>query len=478
MNHKFLTLATLTACISIALSNVSRADDTAGKMIPEKISQWVTKVADTNDGICDQDCSLREAIAAAISNDGIGFSASFYKSNDHDTTATLVKQTIVLTAGELVINKDINIFGPGRGLTVTANRASRLVHVVNANAAISGLTFSGGQAFGAENGGVIINEGDLSLRNVGVFDGHTDASASGGGIWNSGNLSLLDSEISLNESGRGGGVFSTGSLSIDRSNVHDNIASNGGGVFAGELKAVGHVVITNSSIQHNAATDFGAGMYLQAQRSRVENTTVSGNVARERGAGIYFTSADSMRALQLINSTISGNLAGFAGAGVYSEATDVGGVLLEVTNCTIAKNRAGAGGGIITQSTKGATARSTIRNTILFQNIGGNLNVNGGNNEIKSGGFNLTDDEKSQYLTETTDLLASDPRLGELQNNGGKTMTHELGYASPAINAGFNFGYKTDQRGNGFFRTVGRPGNSNRYSDGTDIGAFEVQFVK
>jgi CSLREA domain-containing protein len=31
---------------------------------------WVTKTADTNDGSCDPDCSLREAIDAANTNQG------------------------------------------------------------------------------------------------------------------------------------------------------------------------------------------------------------------------------------------------------------------------------------------------------------------------------------------------------------------------------------------------------------------------
>ncbi|MDQ6787766.1 MAG: CSLREA domain-containing protein, partial [Acidobacteriota bacterium] len=31
----------------------------------------VTKTADTNDGVCNSDCSLREAIAVAASNDTI-----------------------------------------------------------------------------------------------------------------------------------------------------------------------------------------------------------------------------------------------------------------------------------------------------------------------------------------------------------------------------------------------------------------------
>ena len=68
----------------------------------------VTKYADSNDGVCDADCSLREAIAAAnatAANDTIGF----------DTNIFNVARTIVLASGEIVIanNGTLTITGPG-----------------------------------------------------------------------------------------------------------------------------------------------------------------------------------------------------------------------------------------------------------------------------------------------------------------------------------------------------------------------------
>ena len=41
----------------------------------------VTKTADTNDSICDADCSLREAISTAISGDTIDIPAGVYTLN-------------------------------------------------------------------------------------------------------------------------------------------------------------------------------------------------------------------------------------------------------------------------------------------------------------------------------------------------------------------------------------------------------------
>ncbi len=72
----------------------------------------VTKTADTNDGVCDADCSLREALALAQNGDLINFSTLFNTS-----------QTINLTsASARTSRKSITIQGPGANL-LTVQRA-------------------------------------------------------------------------------------------------------------------------------------------------------------------------------------------------------------------------------------------------------------------------------------------------------------------------------------------------------------------
>src|SRR5688572_33190754 len=58
----------------------------------------VTKIADTNDGVCDADCSLREAVAAANA-------ASGDDSVVFDPTVFGAAQTITLTAGSISITR-------------------------------------------------------------------------------------------------------------------------------------------------------------------------------------------------------------------------------------------------------------------------------------------------------------------------------------------------------------------------------------
>ena len=96
--------------------------------------------------------SLRAEIAAAHNGDTIVFAPS------------LDGQTITLTKGELLINKNLTIAGPGAGeLTVSGNHASRVFEVANGtHVALTGLTISNGLAVGGDGGG-ILNSGTLTV---------------------------------------------------------------------------------------------------------------------------------------------------------------------------------------------------------------------------------------------------------------------------------------------------------------------------
>src|SRR5262245_66590450 len=61
----------------------------------------VRKTADTNDGVCDADCSLREAIAVSLAGDDIDFSLP-----------GSAPWTIRLSSG-LSVATDLGIIGPG-----------------------------------------------------------------------------------------------------------------------------------------------------------------------------------------------------------------------------------------------------------------------------------------------------------------------------------------------------------------------------
>src|SRR5438045_1865766 len=92
----------------------------------------VTTTADHDDGVCDADCTLREAINAA--NQTSGATIQF---------AQVVTGTIMLTGGQLTITKAMVINGPGaKLLTVDGNLTSRVFDVEPSTSAAL-VSFSG-----------------------------------------------------------------------------------------------------------------------------------------------------------------------------------------------------------------------------------------------------------------------------------------------------------------------------------------------
>ena len=129
---------------------------------PEDISSapplTVTKTVDTNDGVCNTDCSLREAIAAANSGDTIIIPAGIY-------TLTLGSQ--------LTIDKSLTLSGAGSENTViqaatsSADATSRVLMIAgdNPTVAISDVTIRHGNASGAHGGGILNTQGG-KLRGI------------------------------------------------------------------------------------------------------------------------------------------------------------------------------------------------------------------------------------------------------------------------------------------------------------------------
>lgn len=258
--------------------------------------------------------------------------------------------------------------------------------------------------------GLTITGGAASRQS---FPGDTNPDNFGGGINNQENLNLNNSHVTGNDAvAGGGGIFSAGDLTINNSTISDN-SSNSGRVAAngGGISSEGVTEINNSTISNNSA--FQSGGISSTEATEINNSTISGNKA--------------------------------------------------------------------TVSTGGINATGTITSSIVTGNINENndsdTNNNDLNGDLTSGGNNLIGDRGDlESFTDGVngDIVGTtdnpiDPNLGELQDNGGGTLTQELLAESPAIDAGSNpNNLTTDQRGEGFNRTVG---------NSTDIGAFEVQTV-
>ncbi len=412
MSKKFVNFSLLTLLIAAFSVAASAATYT------------VTKTADTNDGTCDADCSLREAVAAAnasADDDTIVFSSLF----DSEQTITLAGTEIVFAA-----NGSLTITGPGAALlTISGNNASRIISTgPNVVANISGITFTAGNGVGALNSGragAIYNAGGTLLIESCVITGNS--ASNGGGLNNAsagspavpGNLTLRFTTVSNNTaSGSGGGMqnFSTSTIIIDRSafigNVSNGTTGGGGGQFNGAVR------ITNSTFANNSAPS-GSGGGMQS------NGTI----------GAIIT-----------NSTFSGNSSLNNGGGIHRGSTNV---------------------------------NFFIRNTIVAGNDGTAVSPDITNSAggIQSQGNNIIGVTGTSTGWIGSDLLDTDPMLGPLGSNGGPTQSFVPMPGSPAIDAGQNCvldlscaannppeAVVTDQRG------ISRP-----QGPIVDIGSVEVE---
>ncbi len=268
----------------------------------------VTKIADTNDGVCDADCSLREAIAEADATDIIRFGSLFATS-----------QTIVLSGSPLLIDKELAIEGPGaQQLIVSANHLSRVM-TVNAGGKLelSGITLADGNAGQTQSGGGISNAGTVTLRNVEI-SGNT-AGLYGGGIANLGILTLEASTVADNLAGSGGGIDNRLIATLEGTTVSGNRADLGGGIYQTVPSAT--LTLVDSTIARNASAGSAGGIHRDQGMVTLESSIVAGNLG---------TASASPDLFAVGNTGISSsgyNLFGAIGAssGVVTTASDQAG---------------------------------------------------------------------------------------------------------------------------------------------------------
>src|SRR5437762_10672308 len=219
-------------------------------------------VTNTNDG---GRGSLRQAIADANNGDTI--------------SATGVFGSIELSSGELPVNKNLTINGPGADkLSVENTHSSRVFEIGSDKiVAISGLAINSGEA---ALGGGIYNAGILEITRCSISGNETGAVRErglGGGIYNASRaeVAIIDSVISGNSADEGGGIYNDGSMQIERTTISDNLV---GGAFSqqpsfgGGICNSGTLDIVNSTITANTASGslqsggIGGGIFRSEER--------------------------------------------------------------------------------------------------------------------------------------------------------------------------------------------------------------------
>jgi hypothetical protein len=223
-------------------------------------------------------------------------------------TLTNVDNTTYGPTGLPVVSSTITIAGQGSTLERGGSApAFRLVAVgVGGELAVQNLTLRGG--IGDRYGGGVYNTGSLTLTNSTVSG---DSAVCGGGIFSTGSLTLTNSTVSGNTAYCGGGVFNTGSLTLTNSTVSGNSASYGGGV-----SNTGSLTLANSTLSGNAA-DSGGGVFNEGTLT-LANGTLSDNTASSLGGGVFNLTGP----LTLARTLVSGNTAA-AGAESFNQGGTV-----------------------------------------------------------------------------------------------------------------------------------------------------------
>jgi hypothetical protein len=176
---------------------------------------------------------------------------------------TGVTGTITLTTGELQITDELTITGPGASLlTISGNDESRVINI-NSNGSkvnISGLTIAGGNLVEGSGAGILVSAGTVTLDYMvigGSQQGTNYAEGSGGGISNSGTITINHTSILGNVgSNSAGGILNAGTMTINSSTISGNFADTAGGGIRNTADGV--LRINQSTVFGNVADDGGA----------------------------------------------------------------------------------------------------------------------------------------------------------------------------------------------------------------------------
>ncbi|HEX5714726.1 MAG TPA: CSLREA domain-containing protein [Thermoanaerobaculia bacterium] len=228
----------------------------------------VTKTADTLDGACDRDCSLREAVSAANADepgdeaDVVVVPAGIYELDrlgaGEDANAT----------GDLDLHDEIILVGAGAGSTILSGWGFDRVLDVRARTEIFGVTIRAGRVEG-DGGGLLVRPGshlDVVFLRRSVVSGNLAENSGIGG-------------------GTGGGIAVQGYLEVSESAILENHAEGeGGGISAGED---GFFSLTNATVAQNRAAGSGGGLAFSPGNAAISSSTIVFNEAQVSGGGIF-----------------------------------------------------------------------------------------------------------------------------------------------------------------------------------------------
>jgi CSLREA domain-containing protein len=396
----------------------------------------VTKFTDSADGRCDADCSLREAITVA--NQAPGADTIMLLPGTYQLTIPLpmsgenTEEEDDIAIGDLDIADELYLRGAGVEATVLTSLINdRVIEVLpGASVRINDLTLTGGNS--DHDGGGLLNSGELTLENVKVVAnraGSYDAGGAGGGIYNVGSLTLnativIDNFTSTSGSAgaSGGGIDNHGTLDMVGGAIARNATSgsedysNGGG-----LHNHGIVTLRNVTVAENQTETGGGGIFNDvAGVMTLETVMLAGNYTtnsrgeRGHGGGVHNAGQLTMMASRITSNALTNHSSTDSfGGGLYNRG------VMNITQSAIDNNTTIGdhchGGGLYN------TGLLTVTNSTVADNIAGADGSNGDGGGLYSNGAG------SRVALRNSTVYGNRSNNGGsgggLWNSGGSVMT-------------------------------------------------------
>lgn len=269
----------------------------------------VSKTADTADGVCDSDCSLREAIDAA----NAAASAIVEIPGGAIYRIQLIGADDSNAAGDFDILSPMTIMAqPGTGTPIIdANGAVTQDRAFDSRAAVGSVTFSGLEIInGAPTGSLPLNGGGAIRQYSGTVD-----------------VSIVDCVFTSNQ---GSAVMLQAQGTVSDSFFDSNV-----GGWGGALWAYGYSVIDGCTFVNNSCTTHSGAVLLSS--GEIHRSVFDSNSSTSSG-GALGLHGDAY----LEDNLFTNNIGGYSGGAIWVGLT----ANVEMVNCDIASSRAGRGGGV------------------------------------------------------------------------------------------------------------------------------------
>jgi hypothetical protein len=282
-----------------------------------------------NCGRCDRECDAGEACRVGVCGCDVcdDEDACPFQTLQAAVDAAGPNSMITICKGEydgnVVIGKNLSLVGAGPDDTELEGEGAGSVVTIAQSAVVTirGVTISGGAGTlddGLLMGGGVFNEGTLTLIDSAIVRNRADQ---GGGILNSnaGTLTLDGVAIAQNESDIAGGILNLpgGDLTISNGST---IAGNRADITSGGIHNGGLLSVSGSTIRDNHAEDNGGGMINDlGGLATLSATRVADNTSGRNGGGLFIV----FGLVTLENgSLVTQNTAAENGGGVFNESAN------------------------------------------------------------------------------------------------------------------------------------------------------------